>query len=204
VTDHSAGLRIARGVSMEDFRRQHQDIDRLNAQSNGRFRLLKGIEANIRADGTVDVTEEEMGEFEIVLAAPHSTLRSPDDQTPRIISAVRTRGVHILAHPRGRMYGSRAGVVADWNAVFAEAARARVAIELDGDPSRQDIDFELARHAVAAGCLFALDSDAHAPDQLQYAETAIAHARLAAVPRDRVVNCWPLEQLLEWAHERRT
>ncbi|MFN7917288.1 MAG: hypothetical protein U0Q55_18230 [Vicinamibacterales bacterium] len=85
--------------------------------------------------------------------------------------------------------------------MFAAAA-SRVAIEIDGDPSRQDLDFTLAKRAVDAGCLIALDSDAHAPDQLAYADTAIAHARLAGVPKGRVINTWPLAKLLAWARER--
>ena len=83
-----------------------------------------------------------------------------------------------------------------------DAARREVAIEIDGDPARQDVDFELAAAALDAGCLFALDSDAHAVSQLSYAETAIAHARLAGIPPDRIVNCWPLARLLEWARVR--
>jgi putative hydrolase len=181
---------------------QRREIDQLNAKHQGRFRLLQGIEANIRADGTVDMTAAEMAELEIVVAAPHSALRTPVDQTPRMLSAVQTRGVHILGHPRGRMYGSRPGVAADWPRVFEAAARAGVAIELDGDPSRQDLDFELARLAVPSGCMFAIDSDAHGTDQWWYAETALAHAQLAGIPRDRIINCWPLAQLLDWAHNR--
>jgi histidinol phosphatase-like PHP family hydrolase len=203
VTDHSYGLPIARGVSMADLARQHAEIDRLNAAHRGKFRLLKGIEANIRADGTVDMTPDELARLEIVVAAPHSSLRSAADQTPRMLRVVGARGVHILGHPRGRMYGSRPGVTADWDKVFAAAARSGIAIEIDGDPSRQDLDYELARRAVAAGCLFALDSDAHSTRELRYAETAIAHARLAGVPRGRVINCWPLRRLLEWAASRR-
>jgi len=102
------------------------------------------------------------------------------------------------------MFSSRPGVSADWDAVFAAAADSGVAIEIDGDPSRQDIDFELATHAVKAGCLFALDSDAHSSDQLDYTDTALAHARLAGVPKTRVINTWPLEKLLAWARERTT
>ena len=79
------------------------------------------------------------------------------------------------------------------------AARFGVAIELDGDPARQDLDYDLAQRAVASGCLFAIDSDAHAADQWWYAETALAHARMAGVPRSRVINCWPLAKLLDWA-----
>jgi putative hydrolase len=77
-----------------------------------------------------------------------------------------------------------------------------VAIEIDGDPARQDLDFSLAVRAVAAGCIFAVDSDAHAISQLHYVESAMAHARLAAIPGDRIVNCWPLDRLLRWLDRR--
>jgi histidinol phosphatase-like PHP family hydrolase len=198
VTDHSYGLTIAGGVSMAELKQQHRDIDRLNRTHRGVFRLIKGIEANIRADGSIDMEPDELAALELVVAAPHSALRSAADQTARMVNAVTAHGVHILGHPRGRKLGSRPGVSADWDQVFKAAKRAKVAIEIDGDPSRQDIDYALARRAVKAGCLFALDSDAHSTAELQYAETAIAHARLAGIPTDRIVNCWPLDRLLEW------
>jgi putative hydrolase len=201
-TDHSYGLKIARGVSMSDLAKQHEEIDRVNREYRGRFRLIKGIEANIKADGSIDMTREELQHLELVVAAPHSGLRTSADQTARMKAAVQAPGVHILGHPRGRMYGSRPGVNANWDEVFAAAAQSNVAIEIDGDPSRQDIDHDLAPRALEAGCVFALDSDAHSTAELQYAETAIAHARLAGVPRDRVINCWPLDRLMEWLAER--
>jgi putative hydrolase len=203
ITDHSYGLPIAGGLSMARVAEQHTVIDRLNRTYRGRFRLIKGIEANIRADGSIDMTTSELAELELVVAAPHSVLRSPADQTPRMIAAVRTPGVHILGHPRGRIYGSRPGVSAHWDDVFAAAAQVGVAVELDGDPARQDMDFAMARRAIDAGCLFALDSDAHAPSQLSYAETAIAHARLAGIPAERIINCWPVDKLLAWLADRR-
>ena len=202
ITDHSYGLPIARGVSMADLRRQHAEIDALNRSYTGRFQMLKGIEANIKADGEVDMTLDERRTLDIVVASPHSALRVSTDQTPRMVAAVTQPAVHILGHPRGRMFSSRPGVTADWDAVFEAAAASRVAIEIDGDPSRQDVDFALARRAVKAGCLIALDSDAHSPAQLEYADTAIAHARLAGVPKARAINTWPLEKLLAWARER--
>jgi putative hydrolase len=202
VTDHSYGLPIAGGLPMARVEQQHHEIDALNAKYQGRFRLLKGIEANIRADGSVDMTFDELSRMEIVVAAPHSALRSSADQTARMLGAVQTPGVHILCHPRGRMYGSRPGVTAEWERVFELASRLGVAIELDGDPSRQDLDYDLARRAVPSGCLFAVDSDAHAADQWWYAETALAHARLAGIPKERVINCWPLAKLLDWAQWR--
>jgi histidinol phosphatase-like PHP family hydrolase len=198
VTDHSHGLPIARGMTMDAAAAQHREIDDINSQLTGAFRVLKGVEANIQADGSLDLSEDEVSQFEIVLAAPHSGLRSADDQTARLLAAVSTPGVRILAHPRGRKYGARAGVQADWDLVFALATQAGVAVEIDGDPSRQDLDWTLARRALEAGCLFALDSDAHSSAEFVYAETAIAHARLAGIPADRIINCWPTAQLMDW------
>lgn len=199
VTDHSYGLPIANGVSMARLVEQHAEIDRINAVLDGRFRIIKGIEANILADGRLDLTREERRQVEIVVAAPHSELRSSANQTQRLLRAVRTPGVHILGHPRGRRRDVRMGLMADWDRIFAAAARATVAVEIDGDPRRQDIDHSLARQALEAGCIFALDSDAHATDEWEFAETAIAHARLAGIPMERVINCWPLDFLLNWA-----
>jgi histidinol phosphatase-like PHP family hydrolase len=159
---------------------------------------LQGIEANIDATGHLDLTADEATTFDVVLAAPHSRLRKNDDQTDRMLTALQHPAVRILAHPRGRISGSRAGVIANWDAVFEAAAERGVAIEIDGDPARQDLDYTLGRQALTFGCVFALDSDAHTTAQLSYAETAVAHARLASIPVDRIVNCWPLERLLAW------
>jgi histidinol phosphatase-like PHP family hydrolase len=202
VTDHSHGLTIAGGMSMDDAAEQQRAIDRLNAASGSRFRLIRGIEANIGSDGQLDLSADEAAQFELVLAAPHSRLRKTEDQTDRLLAAIRNPAVRILAHPRGRISGSRAGIVADWDAVFATAAREGVAIEIDGDPARQDLDYTLAERAHGAGCLFALDSDAHTTTQLRYSDTALAHARLASIPTDRIVNCWPLDRVLGWLSDR--
>jgi histidinol phosphatase-like PHP family hydrolase len=203
ITDHSHGLPIARGISMADVARQHTEIDELNAKLEGRFRVFKGIEANILADGNLDLQPDERAVFEFVVASAHSLLRRPDDQTARMIGAAGGAGVTILGHPRGRIFNSRPGVTADWSRVFEVASKRRVAIELDGNWHRQDIDFELARHALDAGCIFALDSDAHAIGELRFSEYAIAHARLAGIPATRVINCWSNEELEEWMKERR-
>ena len=202
ITDHSYGLPIARGISMEQASRQWTEIDRLNTKFEGRFRVYKGIEANILVDGALDLQPDECAQFEFVVASPHSALRKSDDQTQRMLAAIRAPGVAILGHPRGRMFGSRPGVSADWDAVFEEAAKLEVAVEIDGNWHRQDIDYRLASRALAAGCLFALDSDAHSIAELRFSDYAIAHARLARIPADRVINCWTDERLKEWMRAR--
>jgi putative hydrolase len=198
VTDHSYGLKIAVGMSMAEAVQQRRAIDDVNARPGDQFRLLQGVEANMDAAGRLDLADDETATFDVVLAAPHSRLRENDDQTDRMLAAIAHPAVRILVHPRGRVFGSRAGVIANWDAVFASAAQRGVAVEIDGDPARQDLDHTLASRALDPGCLFALDSDAHTAAQLSYAETALAHARLAAIPADRIINCWPLQKLLGW------
>jgi histidinol phosphatase-like PHP family hydrolase len=108
--------------------------------------------------------------------------------------------VDILGHPRGRRYDVRPGVAADWTQVFGAAAARGVAIELNGYPDRQDVDWSLAEAAKDAGCVFALDSDAHVTEELLFSRMAVAHARRAGIPRDRVINCWTDDQLEAWMH----
>jgi histidinol phosphatase-like PHP family hydrolase len=199
MTDHSYGLSIAGGMSMERALEQHAEIDRLNRQYRGRFRMFKGIEANIRSDGTVDMQPDEMRRFEYIVASPHSALRTSIDQTERMLGAVSQPGVAILGHPQGRMFNVRLGVLADWQRVFEVAARRQVAIEIDGSWSRQDVPYDLAAQALAQGCLFALDSDAHSHAEFDFAEIAIAHAKLAAIPQAKIVNYWPEQKFLDWA-----
>jgi putative hydrolase len=202
ITDHSYGLPIARGMSMEAVARQHDEIDGLNQALIGRFRVFKGIEANILADGSLDLGQEERRRFEFVVASPHSMLRRAEDQTARMVAAVRAPSVAILGHPRGRVFNTRGGIQADWSRVFSAAAERGVAVELDGNWHRQDLDFTLAARALDAGCLFALDSDAHAPGELRFTDYAIAHARLARIPADRVINCWSDDRLSAWMAAR--
>lgn len=203
VTDHSHGLPVAGGMSMTDAARQQEEIERLNSAYAGRFRIFHGIEANILADGALDLAPDERAAFEYVVAAPHGQLRRTEDQTSRMLAAVGARGVAILGHPRGRMFHRRAGVVADWPRVFRAAAARDVAIELDGNWHRQDLDWTLAAQALDAGCLFALDSDAHSTEELRFSAYAVAHARLARVPAERVINYWSEARLKDWMDSRR-
>jgi histidinol phosphatase-like PHP family hydrolase len=201
VTDHSYGLPIAGGMSMDELRAQRAEIAALNKTYGRDFHVFQGIEANILVDGQLDMKPAELGMLDLVVASPHSSLRKTVDQTDRMLAAIAIPGVHILGHPRGRLFNLRRGVVADWARVFKRAAERGVAIEIDGDTSRQDLDFSLAIVAGKAGCLFALDSDAHAADQLWMADYALAHAALAGIPAERIINCWTVERIREWAEK---
>jgi putative hydrolase len=204
VTDHSYGLPVAHGMSMWSAARQHEQIDALNAAHKKKFRLLKGVEANILEDGTLDMSDDELRQFEIVVASPHSALRSRFDQTRRLVAAVSNPLVDILGHPSGRRIDKkREGLSVRWPEVFAAAAHHGVAIELDGYDLRQDLNWTLASEAREAGCLFAVDSDAHTSAQLRFARIALAHARLAQLPADRIINCWPVTKILKWIAKRR-
>ena len=199
ITDHSYGLPIAGGMSMVKVAEQHAAIDALNRTYRGRFRLFKGIEVNIRPDGTVDMESHELRQFEFVVASPHSLLRKTIDQTARMVGAVSQPGVCILGHPQGRRFNVRAGVSAAWDQVFDVAARRQVAIEIDGSWDRQDVHYELAARALDHGCLFALNSDAHSHPELDFVDISIAHARLAGLPKERIVNYWTEKKFLDWA-----
>ena len=120
-----------------------------------------------------------------------------------MLAAVTLPGVAILGHPQGRMYNSRPGISADWVKIFREAAKRDVAIEIDGNWHRQDVDYELAALALDEGCIFALDSDAHSIAEFPFTDYAIAHARIAQIPADRVVNCWEEKKFDAWLEERR-
>jgi histidinol phosphatase-like PHP family hydrolase len=199
ITDHSYGLSIAGGMSMARAVEQHAEIDALNRKYSGRFRMFKGIEANILVDGAIDMTPDEMRQFEFVVASPHSALRKSIDQTERMVAAVSQKGVAILGHPQGRVFNMRRGVLADWSKVFDIAARRQVAIEIDGSWARQDVPYELAAQALAQGSIFALDSEAHSHAEMDFSQIAIAHAKLAGIPQARIVNYWMEKKFLEWA-----
>ena len=190
---------------MAELAEQHKEIDTPQQEaSRHRFGCSKASRRTSAPTAPIDMEPHELALLEIVVAAPHSGLRSTDDQTARMINAVSTpRRPHPRPSPRpqDRFASGRFGQLGA--RCSAVAAKTAVAIEIDGDPSRQDLDYELARRAAAAGCLFALDSDAHSTAELApYAATALAHARLAGIPPDRIVNCWTLERLLKWARKR--
>jgi histidinol phosphatase-like PHP family hydrolase len=202
ITDHSVGLPIAGGMDEATLLRQGLEIDRLNTEG-GRPRILRSIEMNLSPEGQGDMDPGILGGLDLVLGAFHSQLRRTEDQTERYLAAVRNPTVHVLAHPRGRRWGSRPGLRADWPRVFAAAAEAGTALEIDAFPDRQDLQAELLELAREAGAWISIGSDAHTPDELDHLELGEAAALRTGIPHVRVLNLRSADEVLAWAAAKR-
>lgn len=198
VTDHSRGLEVASGLDREGIRLQRRRIDRVNRTMEDELVVLQGIEVEILDDGGLDVPAAEREEVDMVVAAVHRGFDTDRDQTERLVRAVSTPGVHALAHPRGRHFHHRPGIRARWERVFSACAEHGVAVEINGFPRRQDLDWDLAHLALRSECEFVLASDAHAPQHLEFDAYASAIAALAGVPPTRILNRLQAEAMLDW------
>jgi DNA polymerase (family 10) len=199
VTDHSKDLPIARGMDEATLLRQGRAIEDLNEVLDGHPVLLRSIEMNLDPGGQGDMDTGVLAGLELVLGAFHSRLRVVEDQTERYVAAVRNPTVHVLAHPRGRRWNVRPGLRADWPRVFAAAAEARTALEVDAFPDRQDLPVALIEVARDSGAWLSLGTDAHQPHELDQLEFAVAAAIAARFPLDRVLNALPVEEIRAWA-----
>jgi histidinol phosphatase-like PHP family hydrolase len=206
VTDHSKTLPIAHGMDEEGFRTQAGELEEVRHDpvlAASGFRVLHGIEMNVTPEGLGDMEPELLASLDLVLGTFHSHLRVKEDQTDRYLAALRLGGMDVLAHPRCRMFGRRAGLTADWDRVFAQAVTQRVALEVDCHPYRQDLDVELARKAVEHGAWISIGTDAHSTGELRNIDYGLATVALADVPTDRILNFLPLDELLAWVGNRR-
>jgi DNA polymerase (family 10) len=198
VTDHSRGLEVASGLDQEGVKLQGRRVRAWNDGQGEDHRIFQGLEVEVLEDGTLDVPKGERLEVDCVVAAVHSHFDPVRDQTERLLRAVRTPQVHILAHPRGRQFHHRPGLKARWETVFSACADAGVAVEINGFPRRQDLDPDLARLAVDSGCEILLASDAHAVPHLEFDAYASAIAMRAEVPRERILNVLHADEIEEW------
>jgi putative hydrolase len=203
VTDHSVGLPIANGMSEEKLRQQWHAMEELSASLPPEFALLRGLEMNLSPEGAGDMSDEVLRGVDVVLGAFHSRLRVKEDQTERYLRALANPNVNVLAHPRGRRYDVRYGLLADWQRVAHAAAEQDVALEIDSWPDRQDLDVENLRFVAEAGCRVAIDTDAHKPHELAFVEFGLAAAIRAGIPRGRIVNFMPPGELLAWSRSSR-
>ncbi|MEU5538166.1 PHP domain-containing protein [Streptomyces sp. NPDC020362] len=206
LTDHSPRLTVARGLSSQRLREQLEAVAGLNARW-APFRLLTGIECDILEDGSLDQEPELLARLDVVVVSVHSKLRmDARSMTRRMVAAVRNPHADVLGHCTGRLVTGRGRPESELDAdeVFAACAESGTAVEINSRPERLDPPRRLLRKAVAAGVLFSIDTDAHAPGQLDWQILGCARAAECGVPAGRVVTTWPAEELLAWTHEGRT
>ncbi len=198
LTDHSPRLTIAHGLSAERLAQQLADVARLN-ELLAPFRILTGIEVDILEDGTLDHGDAILSQLDVVVASVHSKLRmGSKEMTERMVRAVANPHVDILGHCTGRLIGKREPSTFDPDYVFAACAQFHTAVEINCRPERLDPPRPLLQMAVEYGCYFAIDSDAHATGQLEWQPLGCDRAAEVGVPLDRVLNTWPVDQLLAW------
>ena len=201
ITDHSPRLRVARGLTAERLRTQ---LPQVRALSGDGLTMLTGIEVDILDDGRLDQEDRLLGELDVVVASVHSKLAmEPGPMTRRLVAAVSNPRVSVLGHVTGQLVqgerGTRPPSRFDGRAVFEACAEHGVAVEINSRPERHDPPDGLLALALEIGCLFSIDSDAHAPGQLSLLDHGAERAERAGVPAERIVTTWGLERLRRWA-----
>jgi len=200
VTDHSPRIKVVNGLDADRLLAQSREMADVQAEVPG-VALLQGIEVDILEDGTLDLPDMVLELLDVVIASPHVKLRQePAAMTERMLRAVSHPHVDVIGHPTGRRPGAREGANYDFEAVFKEAARHHVALEIDCDPARMDLSPEMARLALECGCNFTLDADAHAPAEFAYVPMGIWLARRAGIPMERMLNFLSLDELTDALH----
>ena len=203
LTDHSPQLRVANGLSVERLTKQLKIVDAVNDSLGDGFRLLKGIEVDILDDGSLDQTDRMLRQLDVVTASVHSKLRmNAAPMTRRMVAAVSNPRTNVLGHCTGRLVtgsrGKRPQSEFDARAVFEACAEHGTAVEINSRPERCDPPDELVLLALEIGCLFAVDSDAHAPGQLEMKAYGCERAERLGIPADRIVTTWDVDRLLDW------
>jgi putative hydrolase len=205
LTDHSPRLTVANGLSVARLTRQLGVVEAINEHLSGSgFTLLKGIEVDILDDGALDQTDEMLARLDVRVASVHSKLKmDPELMTRRMVAAIGNPRMNVLGHCTGRLVtgnrGVRPGSTFDAKAVFGACVEHDVAVEINSRPERRDPPTRLLELARDLGCLFSIDSDSHAPGQLDFLDYGCERAEAAGIDPDRIVNTWPRERLLAWA-----
>jgi putative hydrolase len=202
LTDHSPRLTVANGLSPDRLRKQLDVVAELNERL-APFRILTGIEVDINEDGSLDQEPELLERLDVVVASVHSKLRTPrEDMTRRMITGIANAYTDVLGHCTGRLItggrGTRPESDFDPEIVFEACRQFDVAVEVNSRPERLDPPKRLLRLAVEAGCVFSIDTDAHAPGQLDWQPYGCERAAACGVPVERIINTWPVDELLAW------
>ncbi len=204
LTDHSPRLTVANGLSVDRLKKQLDVVAEVN-ESYDDFRLLTGIEVDILDDGKLDQTKEMLDRLDIVVASVHSKLGMPEPaMTRRMVTAISSPHTNVLGHCTGRLVEGRRGTRPeskfDAELVFAACERFDVAVEINSRPERLDPPDRLLEIAIDMGCLFSINTDAHAPGQLDFLDYGAEVAERNGIPAKRIVTTWPLDELLAWSN----
>lgn len=205
ITDHSQSLSITGGLDSDRLELQMAEVAEVNRQFEGRLRVLSGIECDILPDGSLDLPLDLLARLDWVIGSVHVQQKLPEaEQTARIVRALRTGVIDLLAHPTGRLLGYRDPYAVDLDAVMDAALEAGAAMEINAFPDRLDLNDIHARAASQRGIPISINPDAHRPRHLGMLEFGINQARRAWLTPEQVVNTWPLERLLDWISRRRS
>ncbi len=202
ITDHSPRLKVARGLSADRLRHQIDVVAGLRSELAG-FRILQGIEVDILTNGSLDQDADLLAELDLVVASVHSELRSDSEtMTERMVAAVANPRVNVLGHCTGRLVEGSRGIRPessfDAEVVFEACRQFNTAVEINSRPERRDPPARLLKLAHDMGCLFSIDTDAHAPGQLDFLSYGCERAEAASIQADRIINTWPADRLLDW------
>jgi DNA polymerase (family 10) len=204
VADHSQSAGYAGGLSVEEIAAQHAEIDRLNGKYGGKFRILKGIESDILADGALDYPDDVLQTFDFVVASVHSRFRlDAQMQTARILRAVENPHTTILGHLTGRQLLRRYGYDVDVDAILQACAKHGVAVEINSNPYRLELDWRWHQRALQLGCMLSINPDAHSNSEIDLTHWGVQIARKGGVPKERVLNCLELPAFSKFLQERK-
>ncbi|MEJ2511614.1 MAG: DNA polymerase/3'-5' exonuclease PolX [Anaerolineales bacterium] len=204
ISDHSVSLGIGNGLSIERLMEQKEEIEQVRNEFSDRITILHGTEMEIKADGSLDFPDEILADLDLVVASLHVSMRQPRQQiTQRMLNAIKNPHVDIIGHPTNRLLPDRAGSDLDMEAVFQAASKHGVALEINANPQRLDLNDIHARRAIELGIPLAINTDAHAPQHLDLIHFGVATARRAWAQKENVINTWTVEEITAWLKNRK-
>jgi len=204
VADHSKSAHYAGGLSVEQITTQHELIDELNSQYGDEFQIFKGIESDILPDGSLDYPEDVLARFDFVVASVHGQFRKDRAaQTDRILRAVANPYTTILGHMMGRQLLRRPGYDVDIDAILTACAEHGVAVEINANPWRLDLDWRWHQRALELGCIFSINPDAHSISEIDLTQWGLAMARKGGIPAERVLNSLQLSSFRAYVAHRK-
>jgi DNA polymerase (family 10) len=203
ISDHSGGLGVANGLSVDRLRAQKKEISRVQKKLGKRIKLLQGSEVEILADGRLDYPDSVLAELDFVVASLHLSLRQSRERiTKRYLSAIHNPHVDLIGHLSGRLIGQRDPVDLDLEVILEGAAKNGTVLEINAHPERLDLNENHAKRAIELGCLLAITTDAHSPEHYKLRQYGVGIARRAWVTPESIINTWMVDRFLHWVKSR--